>query len=168
MPFKRVVNLKNIFILLCFLFGGCGFYKDSFKPEVLAEKKILSSRKAEIIKDNKVSMVVIATYLNNVNPYIYNTREYFLIEVFSELDIPLIDYMHFSITNNEFFLWMREVNKDEFDNIINTSNKWSKLFLVAFSDIDEYDEKNLKLNMEVDNIGSMSFDFTYQVLENKL
>ena len=55
MPFKRVFNLKNIFILLCFLFGGCGFYKDSFKPEVLAEKKILSSRKAEIINDNKVS-----------------------------------------------------------------------------------------------------------------
>ncbi|WP_147289258.1 hypothetical protein [Helicobacter sp. MIT 99-5507] len=160
--------MKNIFILLCFLFSGCGFYKDSFKPEVLAEKKILSSRKAEIITDDKVSMVVIATYLNNVNPDIYNTREYFLIEIFSELDIPFIDYMHFSITDNEYFLWAREVNKDEFDNVINVSNKWSKLFLVAFSDINEYNKKDLKLHLEIDTIGSMIFDFTYQVFEMKL
>lgn len=168
MPFKRVFNLKNIFILLCFLFGGCGFYKDSFKPEVLAEKKILSSRKAEIINDNKVSVVAIASYLNNVNPNIYNTREYFLIEIFSELDIPFINYMHFSITSDEDFLWIREINKDEFDDVIKPSNKWSKLFLVAFSDVDEYDKKNLKLNLEIDTIGSMNFDFTYQVLEMKL
>ena len=168
MPFKRVLNLKNIFILLCFLFGGCGFYKDSFKPEVLTEKKILSSRKAEIIRDNKVSMVVIATYLNNVNEEIYHTREYFLIEVFSELDIPLIHYMNFNITDNKSFLWIREVKKDEFDEIINTSNKWSKLFLVAFDGIDTHSKKHLRLNIDIDTLGSVNFDFTYQVLEMQL
>ena len=150
------------------MLGGCGFYNDSFKPEVLAEKKILNSRKAEIIKDNKVAMVVIATYLNNVNSDIYNTREYFLIEVFSELDISLIDYMHFGITSDEQFLWIREIDRDEFEGIIDVSNRWSRLFLVAFSDINEYDKKNLKLDMEVDTLGSMSFDFTYKVLEMQL
>lgn len=167
MPFKRVLNLKNIFILLCFLFSGCGIYNSSYKPGVLTEKKILSSRKDEIIKDNKVAIIAIATYLNNVYPDMYNTREYFLVEIFSELDIPFIDYMHFSITNNERFLWVREVKKDEFDEIINVSNKWSKVYLVAFSDLNEYDKKNLKLNLDIDNFGSMQFDFTYKVFEIK-
>lgn len=151
--------------LFCFIFCGCGFYDNSFKPQVLAEKKILSSRKAEIIQNNKVAIVVIATYLNNVNPDIYNTREYFFIEVFSELDIPLLESMEFSITNNERFLWIREVNKDEFDGVINVSNKWSRGFLIAFNDIDEYDKKNMKLNLVIDNVGEMNFDFTYEVFE---
>lgn len=151
--------------LFCFIFCGCGFYDNSFKPQVLAEKKILSSRKAEIIQNNKVAIVVIATYLNNVNPDIYNTREYFFIEVFSELDIPLLESMEFSITNNERFLWIREVNKDEFDGVINVSNKWSRGFLIAFNDIDEYDKKNMKLNLLIDNVGEMNFDFTYEVFE---
>lgn len=151
--------------LFCFIFCGCGFYDNSFKPQVLAEKKILSSRKAEIIQNNKVAIVVIATYLNNVNPDIYNTREYFFIEVFSELDIPLLESMQFSITNNERFLWIREVNKDEFDDVINVSNKWSRGFLIAFDNIDEYDKKNMKLNLIIDNVGEMNFDFTYEVFE---
>lgn len=151
--------------LFCFIFCGCGFYNNSFKPQVLAEKKILSSRKAEIIQNNKVAIVVIATYLNNVNPDIYNTREYFFIEVFSELDIPLLESMQFSITNNERFLWIREVNKDEFDDVINVSNKWSRGFLIAFDNIDEYDKKNMKLNLIIDNVGEMNFDFTYEVFE---
>lgn len=151
--------------LFCFIFCGCGFYDNSFKPQVLAEKKILSSRKAEIIQNNKVAIVVIATYLNNVNPDIYNTREYFFIEVFSELDIPLLESMQFSITNNERFLWIREVNKDEFNDVINVSNKWSRGFLIAFDDIDEYDKKNMKLNLIIDNVGEMNFDFTYEVFE---
>lgn len=168
MLIKRVLNLKNIFIILCFLFSGCGIYNKSFKPEVLVEKKMLSSRKDEIIKDDKVIMVVIATYLNNVNPDVYNTREYFLIEVFSEIDIPFLDYARFSITSSEKFLWAREVYRDEFDDIINVSNKWSKLFLISFNDIDEYDKKNLKLHLHIDNIGDMDFDFTYKVLEMQL
>lgn len=151
--------------LFCFIFCGCGFYDNSFKPQVLAEKKILSSRKAEIIQNNKVAIVVIATYLNNVNPDIYNTREYFFIEVFSELDIPLLESMQFSIINNERFLWIREVNKDEFDDVINVSNKWSRGFLIAFDNIDEYDKKNMKLNLIIDNVGEMNFDFTYEVFE---
>lgn len=154
--------------LFCFIFCGCGFYNNSFKPQVLAEKKILSSRKAEIIQNNKVAIVVIATYLNNVNPDIYNTREYFFIEVFSELDIPLLESMQFSITNNERFLWIREVNKDEFDDVINVSNKWSRGFLIAFDNIDEYDKKNMKLNLIIDNVGEMNFDFTYEVFEIEL
>ena len=76
--------------------------------------------------------------------------------------------MKFSITNNERFLWVREVNKDEFDEVINVSNRWSKAYLIAFSDINEYDKKNLKLNLEIDNIGEMDFDFAYQVLEIQL
>lgn len=152
----------------CLVFGGCGLYHTSYKPGVLAEKKILSSRKAEIIKQGKVEMIMIATHLNNVNPTIYHTREYFFLEVFSELDIPLINYMQFQITRNKRLLWIREVKKDEFDEVINISNKWSRGFLVAFDSIDEHDKKNLTLKVTIDNVGQMNFDFTYKVFEMQL
>ncbi len=160
--------MKTLLCIFCLLFGGCGIYNDSFKPEVLAEKKIFSSRKSQITQNGKTMMIAIATYLNNVNPSIFNdNREYFLLEIFSELEIPLIDYMNFNITDNAKLLWIREVDKDEFDSYINVSNKWSKAFLVAFEPIDEHYKKNMKLILDVDTIGSMSFDFSYKVFEMK-
>lgn len=155
-------------LVLCVLCGGCGFYGDSFKPEVLAEKKILASRKAEIIRNGRVEMIMIATYLNNVNPQIYHTREYFFLEVFSQNDAILPESMAFGITDDAQFLWIREVEKDEFDEVINVSNRWSRGFLVAFDSIDEYSKRNLALNVAINALGEMRFDFAYQVFEMQL
>lgn len=160
--------MKVAIFLLCLSFCGCSFYSVSFKPEVLEEKKILSSRKSELISNNKVNMVVVVSYLNNVNPEIYNAREYFFIEVFSELDISFIDYSEFKIIDNAKFLWIREIPPSEFDDVLKVTNKWSRGFLIAFEEIDEQNKKNMELNIDVYNLGNMNFNFKYEVFEMKI
>lgn len=176
-------------LIFALLFSGCGLYYNSYKPDLLLEKKINQSRKSQIIKDGKTELVAVATYLNNVEPKIYNSdREYFYIEIFSELDIPLLEYMHFSLSGkavvNEIssvgitsnvsesseaaFLWIREIGKDEDDKVLSLENKWSKGYLVAFDSLDYQQKKNMVLKIDIDNVGSMTFNFTYKVLKSRL
>lgn len=157
--------LNIILIILCFLFSGCSYFSDIYKPTIISDQKVLSSRKSQI-QIGKESIIGIATYLNNVMPDIYNNGEYFFLELFSEIDIPIM-FMDFSIVNNASFKWIREVNSNDFDEVITTDNKWSKAYLIAFNKVREQDKKNMKLYIDIANIGSMYFDFTYKVLENK-
>ncbi|MGX2982241.1 hypothetical protein [Helicobacter sp. 23-1045] len=160
-------------ILIAFLnagfFSGCGLYKDGYKPSVLMEKKINQSRKAEISKGGKSEVIAIATHLNNVDSRIFGAgREYFFIEIFSEVDIPLVESLHFRLTNNVDFMWMREIEVEESDEILGVRNRWARGFLIAFDELEYQQKKNMKLIMEVENVGAMVFDFSYQVLEMRL
>lgn len=159
----------KILLIFILLFSGCGLYHNSYKPDVLLEKKINQSRKSQIIKDGKTDIIAIATYLNNVDSTIYNgDREYFYIEIFSELEIPLLESMHFWLSGGVDFLWIREIEKDESDKIITPNNKWSRGFLIAFDALEYQQKKNMILRLDIDNVGSMKFDFTYKVLEMQL
>lgn len=151
-------------LLLSLFFCGCSLYNESFRPEILKEKKILSSRKSQILIDNKTEIICIATYLNNVDSNAYKNAEYFFIEIFSKSNIPL-GFMDFSITNNSRFNWIREVYEDEFDDVINTYNKWSKAYLISFEEIPSQDKKNMKLIIDIARFGRMDFDFSYKVSE---
>lgn len=161
--FKKL-DLKPLLLLLSLFFCGCGLYNDSFRPEILKEKKILSSRKSQIIIDNKTQIVCIVTYLNNVDSELFKDAEYFFIEVFSQLDLP-IGFMDFSITNNSRFNWIREVYEDEFDDVINTYNKWSKAYLISFEEIPDQSKKNMQFSIDIAGFGKMDFDFSYKVSE---
>lgn len=161
----------RILIIIAILLNGCGLYKDGYKPTVLLEKKINQSRKSQIIKNGKTEIVAIATYLNNVDSRIYRgEREYFFVEIFSELEIPLMESLHFSLTNNVEFMWIREIDEAEMkaDNIMDTYNRWGRGFLIAFDELEYQQKKNMKLTLEVDNVGTMIFDFSYKVLEMQL
>lgn len=154
---------------LCVLISGCGLYKDGYKPDILLEKKINQSRKAQIIRDGKSQVVAIATHLNNVDSRIFSQgREYFFIEIFSEVDIPLAESLHFSLTNNIDFIWMREIPHDEMEGVLSVYNRWARGFLIAFDELEYQQKKNMKLFMEVENVGVMIFDFSYKVLEMQI
>ncbi len=157
-------------IALCaFWLCGCGLYDDSYKPSVLLEKKINQTRKGQIIKDGKTEVVAIATYLNNVDSRIYcEGREYFFIEIFSELEIPLRESLHFSLMDNVEFMWIREVRIDEMDGILSVYNRWARGFLIAFDEVAYQQKKNMRLTLEIENVGEMEFDFGYKVLEMQL
>ena len=160
--------------ILCVVLGafwlcGCGLYDDSYKPSVLLEKKINQTRKSQIIKDGKTTAIAIATYLNNVDSRIYDEgREYFFVEIFSELEIPLRESLHFSLTNNVEFMWIREVGADEMDGILSVYNRWARGFLIAFDELEYQQKKNMKLTLEIENVGTMEFDFGYKVIEMQL
>lgn len=156
-------------LLLSALITGCGLYRDGYKPNILLEKKINQSRKAQIIKDGKSQVVAIATYLNNVDGRIYREgRDFFFIEIFSEMDIPLAESMHFSLTNNVDFMWMREIPHDEMEGVLSVYNRWARGFLIAFDELEYQKKKDMKLRLEIENVGVMVFDFSYQVLEMQI
>lgn len=154
---------------LCALIAGCGLYKDGYKPNILLEKKINQSRKAQIINAGKSQVVAIATHLNNVDSRIFSQgREYFFIEIFSELDIPLAESLHFSLTNGVDFMWMREIPHNEMEGVLSVYNRWARGFLIAFDELEYQQKKNMRLVAEVENVGTMIFDFSYKVLEMQL
>lgn len=133
------------------------------------EKKINQTRKSQIIKDGKTTAIAIATYLNNVDSRIYTDgREYFFVEIFSELEIPLRESLHFSLTNNVEFMWIREVELDEMEGILSVYNRWARGFLIAFDELEYQQKKNMKLTLEIENVGTMEFDFGYKVIEMQL
>ena len=165
------MRVVRILIIIAILLNGCGLYNNGYKPTALLEKKINQSRKAQIIKNGKTEIVAIATYLNSVDARIYRKeREYFFIEIFSELDIPLMESLRFSLTDNVDFIWIREVKADEMsdESVISTYNRWGRGFLIAFDELDYQQKKNMKLTLEVENVGTMIFDFSYKVLEMQL
>lgn len=155
-------------MILCLFLCGCGLYDESFKPSIKKERKINQSRKSEIIKDGKTQIIAIATHLNNVDSAIYfDSREFFFVEIFGEIP-NLRESLKFSLSDSAEFIWMREIARDEMDEILVTNNKWSRGFLVAFEALEYQQQKNMKLFLEVENVGKMSFDFSYKVLEMQL
>ena len=158
--------MKLALLIFCLLLSGCSYFNDSYKPSVLSDEKVLSSRKADIQVGRKIIVIGIVTYLNNVLPSIYKDGEYFFLELFSEVHIPLA-FMDFSIINDSRIKWVREVSIEDFDEVINVYNKWSRGYLISFDQIKYHDKKNIKLHIDIANIGSMDFDFTYKVFENQ-
>ena len=165
----RIILVRILCVWLCAWLSGCGLYDDSYKPSVLLEKKINQTRKSQIIKRGKTEVVAIATYLNNVDSRIYRDgREYFFVEIFSELEIPLRESLHFRLTGNSELIWIREISEDEMEGILNVYNRWGRGFLIAFNEIAYQQKKDMKLTLEIENIGTMEFNFSYKVLEMQL
>ncbi|CBG39828.1 hypothetical protein [Helicobacter mustelae] len=149
--------------MLLFLEGCNTFFGQEDGVDILAEKKVQASRKAEIIENHKILMTMVVTYLNEVSELAYYNRKYFFVEIFQEdssSDAPLIDYF----LNGQKSLWVREIHEDEFDKILIPRNKWSKCFLVAFHDLNELESRDMVLKAEVSSMGTMTFDFSFKTL----
>ncbi|PAF52767.1 hypothetical protein [Helicobacter sp. 13S00477-4] len=157
--------MHKIFFLIALFFLGCNsYYIDSYKPDIIAEKKIQASRKGQIIKNQKPVVIAVATHLNEVDDVVYGGREYFFVEIFSEdQSIFLNDMIDFTLFKKPP-IWVREIKKDEFDEILHSSNKWSKVYLIAFNKLDPLSSRNAKLIMEVYGLGKIVFDFAYQAI----
>ncbi|PAF53430.1 hypothetical protein BKH42_05755 [Helicobacter sp. 13S00482-2] len=154
------------FSMICFaifIFFGCtSYYEDTYKPDIIFEKKIQASRKGEILKNKKPILVAVAIHLNEVDNVIYGGREYFFVEIFSEnKGIFLNDMIEFTLFGKTP-IWSREITRDDFDEILHPSNKWSKTFLVAFEKLDPLASRDAKLMMKVYDLGQIVFDFAYQ------
>ncbi|WP_104696781.1 MULTISPECIES: hypothetical protein [unclassified Helicobacter] len=158
--------MKKI-IVFCFplflFFQGCNsfFSNNTYALDIVGEKKVQASRKGEIVKDNKVLVVATVTHLNEVSALTYRGREYFFVEFYSEDDIGNFVEYHL---NKLKPLWVREITKDEFDEVLKPNNKWSKCYLVAFDSIGGIGAREMILGMDVVGFGIMEFDFGFKTL----
>ncbi|WP_104761444.1 hypothetical protein [Helicobacter cetorum] len=160
--------LKTCLFLL--FFCGCvsNFSEDTYTLDFVQEKKIQASRKGEITQNNVPIITAIATHLNDVDNGTYHYHEYFLVEIFTQNQEWLNnDYISYKLFGRKPIgiepLWEREVDKEEFDGILETTNKWSRAFLLAFPKLDYLAVKEAKLELDAYNLGTIIFNFAYQV-----
>ncbi len=85
--FLRILVLA---LVLGFGFSGCSsYFENKFQLGAFEEKRIQTTKKGEITKDNKISLVVLVTYLNNLNYRFYNNMRYFFVEFYSPSSEPI-------------------------------------------------------------------------------
>ncbi|AFI06288.1 hypothetical protein [Helicobacter cetorum] len=164
-------NLSLVFLLFVLLsYLGCvsNFNEDTYTLDLVLEKKTQASRKGEITQKSVPIITAIATHLNDVDSGTYYYHEYFLVEIFTQnqewLDNDYISYKLFGKNPiGSEPLWVREINKEEFDGILETTNKWSRAFLIAFDKLDYLAVKEAKLELDAYSLGTIIFNFAYQV-----
>ncbi|BDQ29518.1 hypothetical protein [Helicobacter ailurogastricus] len=160
--------MRCLFLVFCLLFCGCANRFDTaYIPDFLEEKRTQATRKGEIIKDLRPVVSVFITHLNDVDPVTYHQREFFFVEIFTQ-DQSIynnggIGYTLYGTHGPTTPMWVRPIDKDEFDKILRTTNKYSKAYLVAFKKLDYISEQDAKLDMEIDGLGEMHFNFATQV-----
>lgn len=160
--------MRWLFLLFCLLFVGCeNRFDTAYMPDYTEEKRTQATRKGEIIKDLRPVVSVFITHLNDVDPITYHQREFFFVEIFTQ-DTRIYDNGGFNYTLQSTHgpltpMWVRPIDKDEFDKILHTTSKYARGYLLAFEKLDYISEQDAKLTMEIDGLGEMHFNFATQV-----
>lgn len=159
----RVLLLLGVLGLL----AGCARFDETYKPDFLAEKRTQATRKGEIIQNLRPVVSVFATHLNDVDPVIYHNREFFFIEIFAQdasiFKNDMISYKLYGLRGVLTPMWEREISKDEFDDLLRTTNKYARGYLVAFAKLDYLSVQEAKLEMDFEGLGKIMFNFAYKV-----
>ncbi len=168
------MSVASVFasVLACAFVGGIAgctsYFEKGYHPAVLEEKKIQSTRKVQIIKDDKIDLVIFATYLNDIEKSFYKNQEYFFVEFYAPSQEPLNlkrIQLEIAAQDNSWHtpLYMRKIPPSEYDNIFMPLNKWSSCYLVAFEKSENIDDEKVRLRVRVDEKADI-FDFSFQVI----
>ncbi|WP_104690828.1 hypothetical protein [Helicobacter heilmannii] len=158
-----------LFLVFLVLFSGCEERFDTaYMPNYIEEKRTQATRKGEIIKNLRPVASVFITHLNDVDPVTYHQREFFFVELFAQDKSVYknggISYVLYGSNNKEYTpMWVRPIDKDEYDKILYTTNKYARGYLLAFKKLDYISEQDAKMDMEIDGLGEMHFNFATQV-----
>lgn len=168
-------------VLCVLIFSACSdISKNSLIPsardsnneqEKRLERKVQSSRKAEIVQGKYTPFVAIATYLNDVDN-INAKREVFLIELYEKKpDSKIADKLSFDLISHNVSmrsLFVTRLNPSQYTDILRPKNPYNALFVVEFESISKKHRETMKLQLTIKDEGTMSFDFGYPVLKSKL
>lgn len=156
-------------VFACGIAGCTSYFEKGYHPAVLEEKKIHSTRKIQIIKDDKIDLVIFATYLNDIEQNFYKNQEYFFVEFYAPSQEPLnLKRIQLEIATKDAQKWesplyMRKIPPSEYDNIFMPLNKWSSCYLVAFEKSENIDDEKVRLRVRVDEQVDI-FDFSFKVI----
>ncbi len=145
------------------------YFEKGYHPQMLEEKKIQATRKLQTIRNDKIDLVIFATYLNDIERTYYKNLEYFFIEIYAPSQEPIIlQRLHIQIATRDGKTWldpqyMRLLGKDEYDAVLHPINKWSNCYLVAFVKSPLIDTDNMLLRIMVDEQVSI-LDYGFKVI----
>lgn len=143
---------KILFLLFISLFFvSCSTKNNAFKyfeKDEIETKAIQYTKKMDILKDNEVDIIFLATYLNKVDKKGFDTKEeLFLVSVyFTNKESQDIFENNYSFLLNEVTpILVEKVERDDenYKNLM-LKNSWGNYYLVKFNSQDTYN-LNLKL-----------------------
>lgn len=169
---------------VAFMLMGCSdFHKKNFvhiasahykskEEKSLKEREIQAMRKSQILQDNHTRVLMIARYVNEINKEWVKGigGEVFLIEVYDKLDELNEKKMKFSLKTTYNSLESSKIEKLDSKNLgsFTPDIAYNDVYLVAFEGVGKRGKDALKLFVEIEGVGRMSFDFGYAKRESKL
>lgn len=164
--------MKIYFTLLTFiiLFTGCSSKNafDQFNMSKEQELSVSSLQSAKIIsKDQEITGLFSAIYLNEVYPKAFNGDEYFFIYMYLKqpkeiCDPEELEEAELNIKlNSKLPIKLKELpRKNNFSNLVSIKSDWNKYYIVAFSRDNSED-----FNLLLENGPSSSAELKYQKAE---
>ena len=157
-------------LVLLFAFVGCtSYFEKGYHPEVLEEKKIQATRKTQTIKNEAIDLVVLITYLNEIEYSYYDNLCYFFVEIYAPSQEPLnFKRLHIELSGDNKNTWhqaryMRLLSPKEYDRVLKPVNKWSNCYLVAFDKVNFTNVNSALVRLWIDEEEKF-FDFSFEVI----
>ncbi|MDR1285072.1 MAG: hypothetical protein LBJ88_02600 [Campylobacteraceae bacterium] len=138
-----LISLSAIFFL------GCGG-KSNVGANIQQEQAIVSTQKARVEAQDKSTLLVMATYLNNMQKYFDNTTDMIVLSYYyspsssqikSDLGKPIVKL------NRESIEIVELENDNELLKDVPINNKWSKYYLARSKQKEEDDTLNLTVEI---------------------
>ncbi|RUM64020.1 MAG: hypothetical protein DSZ05_07930 [Sulfurospirillum sp.] len=134
------MKILTILFLALLSLGGCASRSGFFAPDVLEEKALAFTQKAEIYNSLEIKASLVATYLNPLlKAYQNDKRAHFLMSVFIDDDYSDPDKQglfnpDYTITlNGQKPISIKPLdNEDDLLKIAPVKNVWSHYYLVTF------------------------------------
>jgi len=157
---------KVLFLLIISLFFvSCSEKNNAFKyfdKDDVETKGVQYTKKTDILKENEVDVIFLATYLNRVDKNISNSNEQlFLVSVyFTNKDSQDIFENNYSFSlNGVEAISTQKVEKDNenFKSLM-LKNSWGNYYLVKFNSQDVYNLRILLKNQNATSTAALNFE----------
>ncbi|MCI5968642.1 hypothetical protein [Helicobacter sp.] len=162
-------------ILLCFL--GCESVKSVVVPQKQEEAYIQATRKTELITQDRVQVVLIATHLNAFNgeKYPQEKGEVFFVDVYQSFQHGVENPrgffengFHLTLDNGETPIKITPLQKEQMEGLMRKSaTPWGEYYLVEFMPQDKRTQNSLQLFLRHKEFGENSLNFGFKPLNKE-
>ncbi|MBX7489936.1 hypothetical protein [Helicobacter turcicus] len=170
--------LKEIvFSVVLVFFLGCGNVKSVITPQKLEEAYIQATRKAELITENRVQVVLIATHLNTFDEEKYpeNAGEVFFVDVYQSFQNGVENPKGFfengfylMLSNGETPVKITALKKEQLRGLMqDNATSWGEYYLVEFLPQDKRTRNSLQLLLQHKDFGENSLNFGFKPLNKE-
>lgn len=166
-----------IFVGVLLFFLGCESVKSVIVPQKLEEAYIQATRKAELIQEDRVQVVLIATYLNAFDreKYPREKGEIFFVDVYQSFQHEVKNSkdffengFHLILGNGETPVKITRLKKEQLDNLMQSNaTPWGEYYLVEFLPQDKRTLNSLQLLLYHKDFGEDYLNFGFKPLSKE-
>ena len=162
-----------IFCVVLILFMGCESVTSTIVPQKLEEAYIQATRKAELLAENRVQVVLIATHLNAFNKenYPQENGEVFFIDVYQSTQNTKKFFengYHLTLNNGETPIKITELKRKDLQGFMqHNAMRWGEYYLVEFLPQDRRTQNSLQLILSHTEFGESFLNFGFRPLNKE-